>query len=329
MTTLRSWPEVAVSLAAGADSSAWLGRAARRSLDTARDHRPTSSGCRTASPTPRATSRRCAAATRRWPSQLADASSTMPATKRSTSRSSCARTSRSRAPSTPTCAIASTTSAAARAAATADPPPPRPPPSTPTAQPARRRDRSRRERRTRSRRHRVRRPAADRSAPGPRRSKIGSRRRRWSICATAIACSFPPVVVRGVVSSVNKAGRLERKGSLTLAFDQVTINGRDYPIRATVTQALESEGIRVRPAKIGAGAGVGAIIGGILGGFKGALAGILIGGGGNDRGDRRQGRRAAGRDRAARAARFAARSALMALRFSSADLWSVSRHGLS
>ena len=42
-------------------------------------------------------------------------------------------------------------------------------------------------------------------------------------------------VMRGVVSSVNKAGRIERKGSLTLAFDQITINGRSYPIRATVT----------------------------------------------------------------------------------------------
>ena len=74
--------------------------------------------------------------------------------------------------------------------------------------------------------------------------------------------------------------RIERKGSLTVAFDRVTINGRSYPIRATVTQALESEGIMGEKEKIGAGAGVGAIIGGILGGVKGALAGILIGGGG-------------------------------------------------
>lgn len=87
-------------------------------------------------------------------------------------------------------------------------------------------------------------------------------------------------VLRGIVSSVNKAGRVDRKGSLTLAFDQVTINKRAYPIRATVTQALESEGVRGEAGKIGTGAGVGAIIGGILGGFKGAMAGILIGGGG-------------------------------------------------
>jgi hypothetical protein len=86
--------------------------------------------------------------------------------------------------------------------------------------------------------------------------------------------------MRGVVSSVNKAGRLDRKGSLTLSFDRMTIDGQDYPLRATVTQALESEGVRGEAGRIGAGAGVGAIIGGILGGFKGALAGILIGGGG-------------------------------------------------
>jgi hypothetical protein len=87
-------------------------------------------------------------------------------------------------------------------------------------------------------------------------------------------------VMRGVVSSVTKAGRVERTGKLTVAFDQVTFGGRAHPMRGTVTQALESEGVRGEAGRIGAGAGVGAIIGGILGGFKGALAGILIGGGG-------------------------------------------------
>lgn len=87
-------------------------------------------------------------------------------------------------------------------------------------------------------------------------------------------------VMRGVVSSVNKAGRLDRKGSLTLAFDRITINGKDHNLRATVSQALESEGVKGEAGRIGTGAGVGAIIGGILGGFKGALAGILVGGGG-------------------------------------------------
>jgi hypothetical protein len=87
-------------------------------------------------------------------------------------------------------------------------------------------------------------------------------------------------VLRGVVSSVDRAGRIERQGKLTLAFDRITVNGRNYPLRATVTEALESEGIRGETARIGAGAGIGAIIGGILGGVKGALTGILIGAGG-------------------------------------------------
>jgi hypothetical protein len=87
-------------------------------------------------------------------------------------------------------------------------------------------------------------------------------------------------VMRGVVSSVTKTTRLERKGSLTLAFDQVRVNGREYPIRGTVTDSIESAGVKGEAGKIGVGAGVGAIIGGILGGAKGAIAGILIGGGG-------------------------------------------------
>jgi hypothetical protein len=87
-------------------------------------------------------------------------------------------------------------------------------------------------------------------------------------------------LMRGVVSSVNRATRTDRKGALTVAFDRITVNGRSYPIRATVSQALESEGIMGEKEKIGIGAGAGAILGAILGGAKGALAGILIGGGG-------------------------------------------------
>jgi TolA-binding protein len=87
-------------------------------------------------------------------------------------------------------------------------------------------------------------------------------------------------VMRGVVTAVEPATRTNRTGRLTVSFDQVTVNGTPYPIRGTVTQAIEGEGIKGETARIGAGAGVGAIIGGILGGFKGALAGILIGGGG-------------------------------------------------
>jgi hypothetical protein len=87
-------------------------------------------------------------------------------------------------------------------------------------------------------------------------------------------------VVRGVVTAVEPATRTNRTAKMTVSFDQITVNGRAYPLRGTVTEAIEGEGIKGEAARIGTGAGVGAIIGGILGGFKGALAGILIGGGG-------------------------------------------------
>ena len=86
--------------------------------------------------------------------------------------------------------------------------------------------------------------------------------------------------VRGYVVAVDRASRTDRRGSLVLKFTQLTANGRTHDVTLSVTQALESEGIRGEAAKIGIGAGVGAIIGGILGGTKGAIAGVLIGAGG-------------------------------------------------
>src|SRR6185436_9351582 len=84
----------------------------------------------------------------------------------------------------------------------------------------------------------------------------------------------------GWVTSVNRASRTDRKGTLTVEFNRLRVGGRTYDTKAYVTQALESEGIKGEVGRIGAGSAVGAIIGGILGGAKGALAGILIGGGG-------------------------------------------------
>jgi hypothetical protein len=87
-------------------------------------------------------------------------------------------------------------------------------------------------------------------------------------------------VMRGVVTAVDPASRTNRTAKMTVSFDQVTVNGRAYPIRGTVTQAIEGEGIKGETGRIAAGAGVGAILGGILGGFKGAILGTVIGGGG-------------------------------------------------
>ena len=86
--------------------------------------------------------------------------------------------------------------------------------------------------------------------------------------------------ITGYVSSVNRASRTDRKGSLTIEFTRLAVNGRTRDVRAHVTQALESEGLKGEVDRIGAGAGVGAILGGIFGGVKGAIAGVLIGGGG-------------------------------------------------
>ncbi len=87
-------------------------------------------------------------------------------------------------------------------------------------------------------------------------------------------------VMRGVVTAVEPGTRTNRTAKMTVSFDQVTVNGRSYPMRGTVTEAIEGSGIRGELPRAGAGAGVGAIIGGILGGVKGAVLGAVIGGGG-------------------------------------------------
>ena len=87
-------------------------------------------------------------------------------------------------------------------------------------------------------------------------------------------------VVRGVVTAVEPATRTNRTARMTVSFDQVTANGRIYPMRGTVTQAIEGEGIRGEAGRAGAGAAVGGILGAVLGGVKGAVLGAVIGGGG-------------------------------------------------
>ena len=68
-------------------------------------------------------------------------------------------------------------------------------------------------------------------------------------------------LMRGVVTAVEPGTRTNRTSRMTVSFDQVTVNGRSYPFRGTVTEAIEGEGIRGEATRAGAGAGVGAIIG--------------------------------------------------------------------
>ena len=84
--------------------------------------------------------------------------------------------------------------------------------------------------------------------------------------------------VRGFVSSVQAAGRIDRKGSMTLSFDEIRIGNRSHKLRASVVNTLDPK-VAEDVTRIGAGAAVGAVIGGILGGGKGALIGVLVGGG--------------------------------------------------
>jgi len=86
--------------------------------------------------------------------------------------------------------------------------------------------------------------------------------------------------VRGIVSSVDKAGNIDRTGRLTLAFDQIVVNGREHPLRAMATEVFESRGILDEGKTVGTAGAVGAIVGGILGGLKGALIGAAVGTGG-------------------------------------------------
>ncbi len=86
--------------------------------------------------------------------------------------------------------------------------------------------------------------------------------------------------VRGIVRSVEPAGRINRTGKLTLAFDQLVVNGREIPFRGMATEVFESGGIREEAGTIGAASAVGAIVGGIIGGVKGAVIGAAVGGGG-------------------------------------------------
>ena len=87
-------------------------------------------------------------------------------------------------------------------------------------------------------------------------------------------------LMRGVVTAVEPATRTNRTARMTVSFDQVTINGRTYPLRGTVTQAIEGEGIRGEAGRAGAGAAVGGLLGAVLGGVKGAVLGAVIGAGG-------------------------------------------------
>jgi len=85
--------------------------------------------------------------------------------------------------------------------------------------------------------------------------------------------------VRGFVSSVSPAGKIDRRGNMTLSFDEMLVGQSPTRIRASVEQALDGK-MNDDLLRISAVGAVGAAIGGLIGGGKGALIGVLVGSGG-------------------------------------------------
>jgi hypothetical protein len=82
----------------------------------------------------------------------------------------------------------------------------------------------------------------------------------------------------GVVTGVERPGRVKGLARLSYRFDRIRLNGETYTIK---TSAIGHEGEASKKAdatKIGVGAGAGAVLGGILGGGGGAAKGAAIGG---------------------------------------------------
>jgi hypothetical protein len=83
----------------------------------------------------------------------------------------------------------------------------------------------------------------------------------------------------GVVTGVERPGRVKGRAKLSYRFDTMRLNGATYTIK---TSPIGHEGEASKKAdatKIGMGAGAGAVLGGIIGGGSGAAKGAAIGGG--------------------------------------------------
>jgi len=86
-------------------------------------------------------------------------------------------------------------------------------------------------------------------------------------------------MLRGTVTDVARAGRVQGKSRLAFRFDSATVHGERENLR-TNPVTFEGEASKGDDAKkIGIGAGIGAAIGAIAGGGGGAAKGAAIGGG--------------------------------------------------
>lgn len=84
----------------------------------------------------------------------------------------------------------------------------------------------------------------------------------------------------GVVTDVERSGRVKGRARLSYRFTRLTYGGEEYAVR-TATISHEAEATKGEDAaKIAIGAGAGAAVGALLGGGDGAAKGAAIGGAG-------------------------------------------------
>jgi len=89
-------------------------------------------------------------------------------------------------------------------------------------------------------------------------------------------------LVSGTVTDVKSAPNPSSPGTLTLAVNSIAVNGRSYPINATIDSlATERHGQSISggdAVKVGVGAAAGAIVGQIIGkNSKGTIIGAVVG----------------------------------------------------
>jgi hypothetical protein len=85
-------------------------------------------------------------------------------------------------------------------------------------------------------------------------------------------------IAEGTVAEAVPRGRFKGGARLRLTLNSVNVNGRRYPVQASLSRATKGKGKRTAGI-IGGGAGVGALIGGLAGGGKGAAIGAAAGAG--------------------------------------------------
>jgi len=82
----------------------------------------------------------------------------------------------------------------------------------------------------------------------------------------------------GHVAEAVPLGRFKGGAKLQLVLDSITIQGKKYPVTASISRVAQGKGKRTA-GMVGGGAGLGAAIGAIAGGGKGAAIGVLAGAG--------------------------------------------------